>query len=237
MDLAERYLSAVQRLSSEAGFDGQLTPTVLTRACVEALPVTGAGITMHDTLLRLPLGSSDASSAWVEQLQATLGDGPCVDAMAANTPLVAGPDTMMLSWPIYTPQVFAHTVFRSVAAIPLCVPDGPVFGALTLFAVGTDLASLLDLDEVRREVGDLIAGILSGQLAGGPFDGLAELDWWHTEGLAHRRQVWMAVAIISGAAHLTETGALDTLRAHALRHRLSLDKMAERLITEHSAAG
>lgn len=231
--LSERYLAAVRDVSRGAGRDGELSPTVLAQACCEVLPVEGAGITMQQQLLRLPLGSSDDTAAWVERLQATLGDGPCVDAMADNQPLVAGPASMMRCWPTYTPQVFARTPFRAVAVTPLAVLDEPVFGALSLFASTTDLGSVLDVVEVNREIGDLIAGILSSQLVCSAFEKVAGLDWLTSEAVTHRRQVWWAVAIIVGTAHVSETEALATLRRSARREGVTLDELAQRLFTQH----
>ena len=237
MSLADRFLSEVWRAVDQPGGEDALTPAVLVRACRAVLPIDGAGITMTGQVLRLPLGASDEATALVEQVQATLGDGPCMDAMADNLPLVAGPATMTRCWPAYTSRVFDQTSFRSVAVTPLAAPGHAVFGALSLYSATARLGDLLDIVEVQREIGDLIAGILSSQLAGDAFENLTRFTWLQTDAVTHRRQVWMAVGIIAATAKVSPSTALDVLRASARRQEATLDAVAQRLFAEYDHPG
>lgn len=83
MDLAERFVAAVTQLYAMVGDGAELLPTVLARACVKVLPIAGASLSLTDEL-RIPLGASDDVAARAEQLQATLGEGPCLTATATG---------------------------------------------------------------------------------------------------------------------------------------------------------
>lgn len=100
MELAERYRAAVAAAVDAVQDDGTLLPTLLSQACVEVLPVEGAGISVTQDL-RVPLGSSDATAALAERLQTTLGEGPCLDAVGTPLPLTAGVDAIQERWPVF----------------------------------------------------------------------------------------------------------------------------------------
>jgi len=62
-------------------------PVQLLRACSDALPVTGAGLALMTE--RGPAGTlaaTDGPATELEELQFTLGEGPCVDASTSGRP-------------------------------------------------------------------------------------------------------------------------------------------------------
>jgi hypothetical protein len=79
MELADRFRTAVRQTYREHSADAELVPMVLCQACVQVLPVAGAGLSITDQL-RIPLGASDEVVARAERLQTTLGEGPCLTA-------------------------------------------------------------------------------------------------------------------------------------------------------------
>ena len=83
----DRLLRLLGRFAT--GGDAQPgTARRLCEVCVEALAVTGAGVMlMSDDVRRGSLCSSDGVSALIEDLQYTLGEGPCVDAYAGDAPV------------------------------------------------------------------------------------------------------------------------------------------------------
>jgi hypothetical protein len=100
-------------------------------ACTDVLGVTGVGIMFkvgdshHGSL-----GASDETSNLVEELQFTLGEGPCVDTYATVRP-VAEPDLanpIAMRWPAFSVPAVAAGV-RAVFAFPLQL------GAIRLGAV------------------------------------------------------------------------------------------------------
>jgi hypothetical protein len=232
MGLRERYVEAVQALRTERGQD-ELCPSVLAAACVAVLPVDGAGITMTQRQLRVPLGWSGAAAAVAERTQTTLGEGPCLSAAAAAAALVVDADALVDRWPVYGVELTRRTSFRSVASLPLGARGQPVFGALNLYASRPDLSTVLALDEAAAAVGGPIASFLSGML-----DEVYEYEvdppsWWNDGPAVDRADVWTAVGMIIAASEfddVDDSAALARLRGFAFRHDLSLDETAGLLL-------
>lgn len=117
-----------------ASDDGTAETARLCVVCAEATVMSGAGIMLMSG--DLPQGSvctSDEVSALIEELQYTLGEGPCIDAFHGGRP-VAEPalaDPAEPRWPAFTPPVTAAGA-GAVFGFPLGV--GAVrLGALNLY--------------------------------------------------------------------------------------------------------
>ena len=106
----------------------------LVAACADVVGVTGAGIMlMADDEHRATLGGSDATIRVVEELQFTLGEGPCVDSYRSGQPVLeprlAHP--AVTRWPGFAgPAVDAG--IQAIFGFPLHV-DGVRIGALDLY--------------------------------------------------------------------------------------------------------
>jgi hypothetical protein len=232
MDLQERYVEAVRAARLHRGQD-ELSPSVLAAACVAVLPVDGAGISMNQRQLRVPLGWSGDAAATAERTQTTLGEGPCLSAAAARSALVVDGDALVDRWPVYGVELSRRTPFRSVASIPLGTPGQPVFGALDLYASRPDLSTVLVIDEIAAAVAAPIASFLNGML-----DDVYEFEieppsWWDDSPAVERVDVWTAVGMLIAANELDDvddTAALARLRGFAFRHDLTLDETADRLL-------
>jgi GAF domain len=148
-----RLLRLLARLSADDG-----RPAGTTRLCVACAAVTemsGAGIMlMVDDGPRGSICTTDAVSTLIEDLQFTLGEGPCVDAHREQRPVVepdlANPDVSR--WASFTPPVLASGA-RAVFGFPVSVGDVRV-GALNLYR---DRPGALTDDQHADAV--LIAGI------------------------------------------------------------------------------
>jgi GAF domain-containing protein len=128
----DRLLRILTQLSSD---DGQ--PTGTTRLCVACATITemsGAGIMlMSEDRPHGSICTTDAVSALIEDLQYTLGEGPCVDAHREQRP-VAEPDLAspaVTRWVSFTPPAVASGV-GAVFGFPVSVGDVRV-GALNLY--------------------------------------------------------------------------------------------------------
>lgn len=230
MDLAERFSQRVAKIYGATSVAADLMPMVLSQACVDVVPVTGAGITLTGMMLRVPLGSSDETAAQAERLQATLGEGPCLTAAAREEPLVADLSTIADRWPIFHRELIARTPFRSVMSVPIRAAHGTCFGALDLYATGDDLPSGLSVAEITCGIADPMAAILLDQPR---VDGAAALAPWLSNGPASSRMhVWVAVGILVEHAGLADADALAALRAHAFRQGTTLDEIAHQLMSE-----
>jgi GAF domain-containing protein len=127
-----RLLRLLAHLSAD---DGQSAGTTrLCVACAAVTEMTGAGIMlMADGRPHGSICTTDAVSALIEDLQFTLGEGPCVDAHREQRPVVepdlASPD--LSRWGSFTPPVLASGA-RAVFGFPISIGDVRV-GALNLY--------------------------------------------------------------------------------------------------------
>ena len=228
--LRDRFLDAVHRLAV-AGSRMELSPSLLSRACVEVLPgVEGAGGSMAQKALRVPLGWSGDDVGTAERLQTTLGDGPCLTAMHTGAPLVADAAVAARRWPVYFDDLTRLTPFRSVASFPLRADDEKPFGALDLYAHSSELSSTLPLPDIADAVAGPIAMIVSGAFAQLYDDDARVPTWLDADPAVDRMSVWTAVGMLMADSGRTDADALATLRAWAYSRGQSLDEVAGSLV-------
>lgn len=173
------------RLLAEAG-----TAPRIAELCVEMLDIGGAGISMvSDTGVRAVVCATDDASARIEELQLTLGEGPCVDAVARGGPVLI-PDladrTNLTTerWPAFLDAATDAGV-RAVFAFPLRI--GAIrIGAMDLYraragALSDDELSAVLLGAEAAGVAllglragvdgvDGVDGVIDGTDAGGGYD-------------------------------------------------------------------
>lgn len=203
-----------------------MLPDVLAQACVTVLGVSGAGISMMLDDLRVPLGSSDQLAACAEQLQVTLGEGPCLDALGARRPQVFDPATMADRWPDFHAEVVRLTPFRAFASLPILPIDVPAVGAVDLYAISGDGLDELALDEVSAAIVPTIAGCLFEEPRVALDRGTLLPLWLGNDAVTHRMDVWIAVGTVMDLAQLTRNDALADLRSYARQHEMTLDEVA-----------
>ena len=162
------------------------------------------------------LGSSGAPARMYDELQFTLGEGPCLDSITLRTPILVADlaDTIDARWPIYGPAMLSHQI-RGVFAMPVLVA-GEHVGALDFFrAQPGDLA------------GDHLAGAIgAAELASAPLldlmndDLLAavndpESNAWAELHALSRAEVSQATGMLVAQLDIDPADALVRLRAHA----------------------
>ncbi|WP_242432772.1 GAF and ANTAR domain-containing protein [Streptomyces sp. Root1310] len=206
-------------------------------AAVAALPVGGAGLSaMSRSAASHPLCSTDDISAQLEELQLTLGEGPCVDAFTQGSAVLAS--DLLTGAPPDRWTVFADAALeagaRAVFAFPLQM--GAISpGVLDLYAnvptvldaeeladalAFADLATLLLLDTQIYETGAPASEPL-------PDRGLEDLG-------GYRAEIDQATGILTVQLGVGIEEAFVRLRAHAYTqgHRLAdvaADVVAHRL--------
>lgn len=133
-------------LLAEAATERDAQPRRISELCVEMLGVTGAGISMvtaagnHGVVC-----ATDEVSARIEDLQLTLGEGPCVDSVSSGAPVLvpdlSAPGEIVVDrWPAFLKGAGAAGV-RAVFAFPLRIGAISV-GAMDLYRdVPGDLAT------------------------------------------------------------------------------------------------
>src|SRR4030095_7694090 len=104
---------------------------------------------MADKGVRGVCAASDPGSERLEDLQFTLGEGPCIDALASRSPVLVPDlaDGAMMRWPAYAPAAHDRGV-RAVFAFPLQVGAARL-GVLDVFR---DRAGTLQPEELREAV-------------------------------------------------------------------------------------
>ncbi len=128
----DRLLAILDRLSENTEPDE--VATRLCALCAEATSMSGAAIMMMTgDFPQISIGTTNDISALIEELQYTLGEGPCVDAYEQRVPVLE-PDLVapvVARWAAFTPVAIDAGV-RAVFGFPLQV--GAVrIGALNLY--------------------------------------------------------------------------------------------------------
>jgi len=111
-------------LLREAALAGTGQPQRIAELCVEMLDVTGAGISLvSDTGTRGVICATNDVAMRIEEMQVTLGEGPCIDAVSAGGPVLVPDldsrhDISPDRWPAFLAAVASAGV-RAVFAFPL----------------------------------------------------------------------------------------------------------------------
>lgn len=226
--MVEAFRAALAAASSDLP-GPELLPSRLARACAEVLPVDGAGISLFFVSgRRLPVGASDEVSGVAERLQFTVGEGPCLAAVASAQAVVADEAALEQQWPAYHADLVRQTAIRGVVALPL---QGALrgFGALDLYLVppndvhGLALADVLVVThEITRVFQDAVAAERDGS-GSGP-------AWLDAPQAERRSLVWQAMGLLNAALHIDSPDALALLRAHAFAVETDVDSLAQALI-------
>ena len=231
-------LAAAVLSKSPVPVDPGLVPTAVSAACAEVLGVDGAGLSLIGDL-RVPLAASTTEVRRAEQLQTTLGEGPCLAAVAADQPLAAGPVKMMQQWPVFHHELARQTSFRSVVALPIAAAGQQPFGALDLYFTDAEPDRGLLEDPVRGDIVQVVAAFLTGPSLADLLDGdnRARLSAADTSAvLAERLNVWTAIGMVMAASGSNQADALAQLRAHAFHHGSTLDETAHLMTTRQLPA-
>jgi hypothetical protein len=203
-------------------------------ACPGIVGVNGAGVMlMSGDISRGSLCTTDEVSQLIEELQYTLGEGPCVDAYQQDK-VVAEPDLadpVTRRWPAFTPPALQAGV-RAVFGFPLRV--GTVhLGALNLYR---DLPGPLTGDQHADAlvVADVAARWVLEAQAGAPVDMVAE----ELEVSADFHfAVHNAAGIVSVQEGISVTEALIRLRAFAFSSDRLLADVAQDVISRRLRLG
>ena len=186
----------------------------LCAVAAEVTAVSGAGIMLLSG--EAPQGSlcsTDAVSKLIEDLQYTVGEGPCVDAHRDGT-ITSEPDLadpVVARWPGFTPSAL-HAGARAVFGFPVRV------GAVRLGALNLYRARPGPLGDDHHAAALVIAGvaaraILALQADADPGVVAAELD----DSADFHLAVHQAAGMVSVQLDVPVVEALVRLRAHACR--------------------
>jgi GAF domain-containing protein len=206
----------------------------LCQACPQIVGVSGAAVMlMSGDMPRGSLCTTDQVSQLIEELQYTLGEGPCLDAYQQGK-VVTEPDLADPAerrWPAFTPPALQAGV-RAVFGFPLRA--GAVhLGALNLYRdVPGPLTGEQHADALV--VADVAARWVLEAQAGAPADTVAEdLE----AGADFHFAVHNAAGIVSVQQDISVTEALIRLRAHAFSNDRPLAEVAQDVIARKLRLG
>lgn len=231
-ELARQYRAAWADSRDQATAVPELLPVRLTRACVQVLPVAGAGLSLLDHDFPVPVGASDEVASIAERLQFTQGEGPCLDAARTSRIVIAGEDDIRQQWPLFAAEFFAQTPYRGALCMPLRLSPATL-GALDLFVTDADdLAriSITDAVAVADQIMDalMIAQAITGSV--GTFSEEPEPVWMQSGAVRDRTNVWVAMGMLMTRLESTAPDALAVLRGYAYSHGAVLDEVARDLV-------
>jgi hypothetical protein len=192
--------------------------------------VDGAGVSvMVSPTVRETMHSTDVVAGNLEELQLTLGQGPCVDTFTHGGPVLAvdlNTPEFLARWPAFTPAALGSGA-RAVFAFPLQV--GAIrLGALDLYRNrpgGLSPHELADALTFAETVGMLL---LDG--AAGMQPDTAELTWQRDDPTAHEAQVHQATGMIIAQLGVPAETAFARLRAYAYAHDRALGDVARDVV-------
>ena len=238
MTIEDRFAAALAA-DTDAYPEVELLPVRLARACVRVLPVAGAGLSaLANRDLRVPIGASDAVAGFVERLQFTYGEGPCLQAYGTGRLQMKTATEIAERWPEMHRDLIAVTPYRSVASLPL--RDGATrLGALDLYLeqpAGLDAGELADACIVAGCVSDALVSARVYSVAAQRANP-ASLPLAHTDPMASRIQVWQAMGLLNVQLEVTTQDALALLRARAYATDTLVDDLAHAILTRRIPVG
>ena len=214
---AERGRSAADRLCS---------------ACVALLDVDGAALSIvYDGAISRSLGASGTLSRELDELQFTLGEGPCLQAVSGRRPVLVAAldDPDFTDWPGFAEAALNRGV-QSVFAMPVSALSSPI-GALDLY---------------RNRPGELDAlhlsgGMIAAELAALPILDLMGIDLdaalndetssaWDQLSSLTRIEVYQASGMVIGQLDVSAAEALIRIRAYAYTHDMTASDVAYAII-------
>jgi hypothetical protein len=228
MALAERFAAALAAETDDD--DGHLLPDRLARAAAEVLRVDGAGLSVQfGAHGRCPLGASSADVGRAERLQFTVGDGPCLLALATGHPQFLVAEDLRRRWPVFADRLLAQTPFRGIVALPVRHALAGT-GAIDLFLVDQSAVARLDVFDAVA-VGDLVSAALTDAAVWSTWSEAEGPAWLHSPSATRRAAVWQAVALTSAALDLGAPDALALLRGQAATAARTVDQVAGDLVS------
>lgn len=216
---------------------GLSSADVLCSTCVRLFDIDGAAMSVVlDGASTGTFGASSTASRRLDEYQFTYGEGPCLDAVAAQRAVLV-PDLDSPAeqrWPVYRTAVLDEGI-RGVFAVPIMVMSVCV-GALDLFRsrpgpLGTNAlaGALLAAELAAAPLLDLIREASDGDDRDEPSSGTME-GTGPLPPEMDRVEVHQATGMLISALDVDADEALVRLRAHAIASGLTASQVARAII-------
>lgn len=208
----------------EQGLSGTAqTLHMLCCAAAADLPASGVAISLITESGGSGIAaSSDPISEAVEELQFTLGEGPCLDAFSSRRPVLSDDlhGAGSTRWPIYAAAATEHGV-SAVFAFPLAIGNS-CLGALDVYRTHTGPLAPAALAGAVSFAAYATTILLEGQEQASPDEPPPGLD----DALSTRFEVHQAQGMLTVQLGVGLDQALARLRAHAFAHGRTLVDVA-----------
>src|SRR2546423_1143476 len=219
----------VVRIWTEVARESKGESVTLAHVCAAAVTlvgVNGVGVTVRvGSSAWATMHATDETASTLEELQVTVGQGPCVDAFSDGGPVLAADLTAresQLRWPAFAPGALGAGA-RAIFAVPLQI--GAIrWGAMDLYRSvpgGLDPDRLADALAVAECVNILL---LDG--AGDP----AGPTWPHLDRTAHQAEVHQATGMLVVQLGVSAEAAFARLRGYAYAHDRKLGDVARDVV-------
>jgi GAF domain/ANTAR domain len=235
-------LHALERVLREIVAEGGAdSPQRICEACVAALPLDRAALTlMTGADQQEPLWASDEVARELDELQFSLGEGPCVQAFVDRRPVLVADlaERGDARWPVFAAAAL-RTPVRALFVFP--VQAGAItVGVLDLYR---DTPGMLEPDDIRGALraADAAMWTVLEMLDG--VSGTDRVDGHRVDGRARgaadgqapwselrRLEVYQATGMVLEQMQVTPQAALSALRAHAFAHNQTILEVAREVV-------
>jgi hypothetical protein len=223
VDVASTRVTEILSVVLTDSPSGDDLPAALVRLCARTVPVSGVGLALMTE--EGPAGTvavTDGTALQLEELQFSLGEGPCVDASSTGRPVLQ-PDlarTAPARWPAFAAGAEAAGLI-AVFAFPLRV-GGIRLGVLDLYRTTAGVLTDRALADALSFADAATALLLHLQAqhagVGLPVDSVTALD--------DRAEVHQATGVVSVQAAVSLHDALLLLRARAYAEQRPIGTLA-----------
>ncbi|GAB1814189.1 GAF and ANTAR domain-containing protein [Mycobacterium sp. MUNTM1] len=210
-------------------YQGSTAEEIYAAICVAAtLMVPGcdhASVMLRGNDIATTVAATDAVARTVDKLEQSLNEGPCLDAIAAETPQIDPDLTVGSQWPTLASRVITETPVRGIMGFRLLVSHRKV-GALNLMA---DQPDGFDATSVERAVLlAAFAGVAANAVANG--EDAATLH----RGLLSNREIGKAIGMLMTLNNIAEEQAFDLLRRISQETHVKLADIAVQIVQRHN---
>lgn len=228
MRVPRELVDAFARLADTV-YAGDSAGDVLVNVCAVA-PLVVPGCDHATVMTRRhnrfeTVAASDEIGRRIDAAECDLRDGPCVDAIAEDTPQLLTDLSVDGPWPTLRAWVLAHTPVRGAMAYRL-LTDETKIGALNLFS---DTAGAFDAHS---------AGIAAIVAAFASVAARAANEHRRAEdlraGLESNREIGKAIGLLMALHHISDEEALDVLRRHSQETNVRVAEVAGQLVAHHN---
>ncbi|MFD9664404.1 GAF and ANTAR domain-containing protein [Rhodococcus sp. NPDC059968] len=183
-----------------------------------------ASVMLRDGDTYVTVAASDDVARRIDDLERTLGEGPCVDAIDDETTQIEPNLATPTKWPRLAARILAGTPVRGAMGFPLLVEERKI-GALNLF---TDTAGIFtDGAAEHAVILAAFAGVTVSAISGG-----AEAATLRA-GLDSNREIGKAIGLLMALHHISDDDAIALLRRTSQLMNIKIAEIARRMIDQH----